>query len=303
MGDPRSDPQARTWLRGRWRRTHLALALVVLAGAGIGGGCAGSRASRFGLPDDPDHVRSGERGILHTVEKGQTLWRIARTYGVSLQTLAELNDIQDPALIRVGQALWIPGADRPLPVPATAASGGATSTATGAGAVTTRGRDGKQTSARSGAAGRKTPPAAPGKSKSDSRSKTDAEETVRTSKGRFLWPVKGVLYSRYGVREGVRHDGIDIAAPEGSPVMAADDGDVIFAGTQRGYGNLVLLQHADGLVTIYAHNQRNLVEAGRRVRRGERIATVGRTGRATGPHVHFEVRENRLPRNPLFFLP
>jgi murein DD-endopeptidase MepM/ murein hydrolase activator NlpD len=86
-------------------------------------------------------------------------------------------------------------------------------------------------------------------------------------------------------------------------VVAAADGTVLYAGEQPGYGAIVILEHEGGLVTLYAHNSRVLVREGARVRRGEAIARVGQTGRTTGPHLHFEVREGTRPRNPLLFLP
>jgi len=112
-----------------------------------------------------------------------------------------------------------------------------------------------------------------------------------------------VLYGRYGVRAGKRHDGIDIAAPEGTAVVAAAAGTVIFAGEQPGYGSILIVKHDGGLVTLYAHNSRLLVDEGARVKRGDAIARVGQTGRTTGPHLHFEVRDGTRPRNPLLFLP
>ena len=117
------------------------------------------------------------------------------------------------------------------------------------------------------------------------------------------WPLQGVLYSRFGPRGATRHDGIDISAPAGTPIEAAADGTVIYAGVQRGYGNIVILRHQGDLVTIYAHNQRNLVEEGQQVKAGEPVALVGATGRATGPHCHFEVRRGTTPHDPLDFLP
>jgi murein DD-endopeptidase MepM/ murein hydrolase activator NlpD len=111
-----------------------------------------------------------------------------------------------------------------------------------------------------------------------------------------------VLISGFGERERDKHEGIDLACPEGTPVHAADDGVVLFAGEKRGYGKLVLLAHDGDLVTVYAHNSENEVSQGDRVSRGEVIARVGRTGNATGPHVHFEVRVGARPHDPLGFL-
>lgn len=128
--------------------------------------------------------------------------------------------------------------------------------------------------------------------------------TVRKWEGAFIWPVEGVLTSRFGIRRGRRHDGIDIAAPEGTPIRAAADGQVLYAGNQQtGYGNLVILRHAGDMITVYAHNQRNLVAESDRVEQGQTIGLVGSTGRSTGPHLHFEIRKRTKPRNPLFFLP
>jgi len=118
----------------------------------------------------------------------------------------------------------------------------------------------------------------------------------------LAWPAPGVLISGFGERERDHHDGIDLACPEGTPVRAAEDGIVLFSGEQRGYGNLVLLAHDRDVVTVYAHNAKNLVSQGDKVSRGEQIARVGKTGNATGPHLHFEVRVGTQPRDPLGFL-
>jgi lipoprotein NlpD len=120
----------------------------------------------------------------------------------------------------------------------------------------------------------------------------------------FAWPVTaGMVSSPFGIRNGVMHDGIDIAANTGTAVRAADDGTVIFAGRLRGYGDVVILQHSGGYVTVYGHNERNLVRDGEKVVRGQEIAELGETGRATGPNLHFEVRFHGQPQNPLAFLP
>ena len=127
-------------------------------------------------------------------------------------------------------------------------------------------------------------------------------QAAAASRSALAWPVHGVLFSPFGSRARDRHDGIDLAAPEGTPVVAAESGTVLFAGKKRGYGNLILVGHDGDVVTVYAHNRENLVEVGQRVRRGALIARVGRTGNATGPHLHFEVRIAARPRNPMEFL-
>ena len=120
--------------------------------------------------------------------------------------------------------------------------------------------------------------------------------------GRLLWPVRGVIYSPFGPRGGEHHDGLDLAAPEGSPIVAAADGTVVFAGEQRGYGRIILVAHTGDMVTVYAHNRDNQVRTGDKVVRGQQLATVGRSGNASGPHLHFEVRAGTKPRDPLAML-
>lgn len=119
------------------------------------------------------------------------------------------------------------------------------------------------------------------------------------------WPVAAPrLSSRFGKRWGRDHEGIDMAAPTGTPVYAAAGGTVLYSGDRvRGYGNMVVLQHPDGLVTVYAHNSLLLVRTGDSVVVGQEIARVGDTGRSTAPHLHFEVRKGENPQDPMQFLP
>lgn len=119
------------------------------------------------------------------------------------------------------------------------------------------------------------------------------------------WPMtEGVLSSGYGERWGRPHKGIDIAAEEGTPVYAAADGEVVFADASKGgYGNLVILKHRAGWMTIYGHNSRILVDEGDHVRQGAAIAEVGSTGRSTGPHLHFEIRIDSEAVDPMIHLP
>jgi len=125
--------------------------------------------------------------------------------------------------------------------------------------------------------------------------------------GMFMLPVAGQQTSSFGVRmhpidhTEQLHNGMDIAAPTGTPVQAAAAGQVVFSGTQAGYGNVVVIQHAEGYTTLYAHNLENLVSVGTPVSQGQPIATVGSTGRSTGPHLHFEVRKDGKRLDPALF--
>lgn len=121
----------------------------------------------------------------------------------------------------------------------------------------------------------------------------------------YIWPAKGVITSGYGWRWGRMHRGIDIAAPVGTPILAASSGEVVVAGwNSGGFGNLVKVRHYDGSLTLYAHNSRILVREGQHVKQGQQIAEMGSTGRSTGPHLHFEVHPNgRGAVNPIAYLP
>jgi lipoprotein NlpD len=119
----------------------------------------------------------------------------------------------------------------------------------------------------------------------------------------FLWPVNGRINSGFGPRGSSFHDGVDIGAPEGTPIQAIDRGEVIYSDQLRGYGNIVIVRHTGNVVSVYAHNQVNLVREGQTVERGEVLARVGSTGRVTGPHLHFEIRRNNTAQDPLRFLP
>jgi murein DD-endopeptidase MepM/ murein hydrolase activator NlpD len=253
-------------------RAALAAAVVWLAA------CASPRpAQRPSLPGSgaqrplPIPLASSEYheepelvGVVHVVKRGETVYRIARAYGVAPADLLEENGIVDPTQVSVGTELFVPGASRVVDLAET----------TGA-------------------------PSAPGRPAPSG----EPERAATPGRARLGWPLKGVLYSRYGVRSGRRHDGIDLSAPEGTKIGAAAPGAVIYAGEQAGYGSIIILRHLGGLVTLYAHCSALLVEEGATVRAGQPIARVGQTGRTSGPHLHFEVREGTRPRNPLLFLP
>lgn len=122
------------------------------------------------------------------------------------------------------------------------------------------------------------------------------------------WPVRGWITSGFGPRRGIRaggtrfHQGIDIAAPIGTEVIASGDGRVTFAGYRGGYGRALVIDHGFGISTVYGHNSQILVQEGERVRRGMPIAAIGMTGRTSGPHLHYEVQVDGIPVDPLRYL-
>ena len=119
----------------------------------------------------------------------------------------------------------------------------------------------------------------------------------------FAWPLEGPVISTFGQRRSGWHGGVDIRAPVGTLVQAAAGGVVVTSGVEAAYGLVVKVEHTSGFVTVYAHNDVNLVEVGDRVDLGDVIALVGRTGRATTDHLHFEIRHEGRAYNPLYLLP
>jgi murein DD-endopeptidase MepM/ murein hydrolase activator NlpD len=120
---------------------------------------------------------------------------------------------------------------------------------------------------------------------------------------KFIWPISGRINSLFGPRGSSFHDGVDIGAPQGTPIRAIEEGEVLYSDRLRGYGNIVILRHGDGFVSVYAHNETNRVREGQQVARGETIARVGSTGRVTGPHLHFEIRRHNKAQDPLHYMP
>jgi murein DD-endopeptidase MepM/ murein hydrolase activator NlpD len=134
------------------------------------------------------------------------------------------------------------------------------------------------------------------------QSSAGSSGTGAPSASGFIWPVNGPVVSGFGMRWGRMHEGIDIAASSGTPVHAAAAGTVIHAGWLGGYGNLVVVDHGNGLSTAYAHASAILVAVGQHVAQGETVSLVGSTGNSTGPHLHFEVRVNGSAVDPLLYL-
>ncbi len=204
-----------------------------------------------------------QTGASHVVRPGENLYRISRYYGVDLRKVIRANRIRDVTNLSVGQEIFIPGASRKQP-------GHALVPAPGGHVPKTSG-------------GR--------------------ELALREADLHFAWPVSGDLSSGFGWRSGRRHEGIDICARRGTPVHVAEAGRVIYSGKLGGYGKVVIVKHAGRYSTVYAHNHKNRVRKGAFVEKGEVIAEVGRSGNASGSHVHFEVRRDRIAHDPLRYLP
>jgi murein DD-endopeptidase MepM/ murein hydrolase activator NlpD len=216
------------------------------------------------------------KGITHVVKRGETLFRISQAYQVKVSVLAEANRLKTSTPLKVGQRLLIPGAKavkkvepyRPL---------------------TIEERQALEQSLREEVTAPPSPePPRP-------RVKTDAE---------LLWPIVGPINSPFGPRWGKFHAGIDIGSPHYQEVVAAADGEVIYANDTKGaLGKGIVLQHGRGLRTVYAHLSIIIAAESDTVRQRQPIGGVGETGRASGPHLHFEVRKNGVPLNPEDYLP
>jgi murein DD-endopeptidase MepM/ murein hydrolase activator NlpD len=138
---------------------------------------------------------------------------------------------------------------------------------------------------------------------SASGSSTDSSGAEPAPSSGFIWPVSGPITSPFGMRWGTLHPGIDIGVPSGTPVHAAASGTVIWCGWMSGYGNLVMIDHHNGLATLYGHNTSVAVSCNQQVSQGQVVSYSGCTGFCTGPHVHFEVRLHGSPVDPLGYLP
>jgi murein DD-endopeptidase MepM/ murein hydrolase activator NlpD len=225
---------------------------------------------------DDSYLKIGQKlkipnmnGVVYTVQPGDTLSEICDIYGVSEERILKSNNIPNPQELQIGQDIFIPGLDVVSEV------------------------ENKWTS-------------------SDNSNKYERVALAyrgRGFPGDFIWPVNGPITSGFGWRihpifgTPEFHTGIDIGVPYGTPVRAADRGIVTYAGWEHGYGEIVTIDHGDGISTSYSHNSSIVVSVGQRVSQGQVIAYAGSTGWSTGPHVLFEVKVDGRYVNPLNYLP
>ncbi|MCB1495340.1 MAG: peptidoglycan DD-metalloendopeptidase family protein [Bauldia sp.] len=260
----------------------------------------------------PASAKSG--GVVHVVEPGQTLYSIAQAQGVRVEDIVALNGLSSQN-IRVGQRLQIPGAGGAVPMPQTASLTTAGDPPKPLGTLKVN-ADGTPKPAQAAPtvrvvstdknAGVPDLPAVPAKAvvPTDKTAALDPADPASANGTTFRWPVRGRIISGYGSKaNGERNDGINLAVPEGTSIKAAEAGTVIYAGNElAGYGNLILVRHADGWVSAYAHNSEIDVKRGDNVQRGQTIAKAGMTGSVSSPQVHFELRKGAKPVNPMDYL-
>ena len=235
---------------------------------------------------------------VHVVNHGDTLLSIARHNHVSVPQLARANNLDPSAKLSIGMKLVVPGSKTAAAIPpsaAPAAVAAAQPAAIAAQPVTRVAAVDNQQKARLAQA-------APNADEPAIESPVKAEATGALPT--FRWPVRGKVIAAYGAKtNGKANDGINLAVPEGTPVKAADDGVVAYSGNElKGYGNLVLIRHANGYVTAYAHASELLVKRGDTIKRGQVIAKSGQSGEVQSPQLHFEIRKGSSPVDPLQFL-
>ncbi|MDR3106562.1 MAG: peptidoglycan DD-metalloendopeptidase family protein [Yokenella regensburgei] len=238
---------------GRLNNIHFSLILCLLAGLMLAG-CSSNKSGSSG----------GSSGPTYTVKRGDTLYRISRTTGTSVQDLARLNGISPPYTIEVGQRLKING------------SSGSTK---------------KTGSSKSTQTAKVTPSAA-----------VPQSSWPPVGQRCWRWPTSGKVVLPYSTADG-GNKGIDIAGQRGQPIYAAGAGKVVYVGNQlRGYGNLIMIKHSEDYITAYAHNDKMMVNNGQSVKIGQQIATMGSSD-ASGVQLHFQIRYRATAIDPLRYLP
>jgi murein DD-endopeptidase MepM/ murein hydrolase activator NlpD len=225
---------------------------------------------------------------VHVVAPGETLTKIAHQYGKSVAEIAKANNILPYSKVSIGDRIIVPGArisSAKPEVDQAAAPSKPASNKVAAGTVPAQ------------SASMVTPTV------ETPSTDTSVKAAVEASPG-FRWPVRGRIIAGFGPKpNGQQNDGIDVAVPENTPVKAAEDGVVAYAGNElKGYGNLVLVRHPNGYVTAYAHAKELLVKRGDQIRRGDVIAKSGQSGNVDAPQLHFEVRKGSAPVDPMQFL-
>jgi murein DD-endopeptidase MepM/ murein hydrolase activator NlpD len=266
----------------------------------------------------------------HVVKSQDTLYAIARSYDIDMDSLMQANNLHDPSALRAGEKLRMPskvntqkddGNYREKPVVVTQSEevqkaapygvrSGELNSVSSRPSVPTHISSKplvshKAKTKKTSASFSQARPVPSLKSRNHGVStQSKARSAASSQKVNFYWPVRGKVISRFGPKSGgLYNDGINIRASEGTPIKAAADGKVVYAGNElKGYGNLLLVKHDNGFLTAYAHTQRNAVAKGDHVSRGQVIGYVGKTGHVKNAQLHFSIRQGRKAFDPEKFL-
>ncbi|MDR1885865.1 MAG: LysM peptidoglycan-binding domain-containing M23 family metallopeptidase [Synergistaceae bacterium] len=273
------------------------------------------------VPETLDHVRKLKNEDLarrkradpvrlteYTIKNGDTLWSVANTFDLDVNSLFGCNKLSDADILKVGAVIRVPNQDG---IFVTVKSGQTVESLAKEYGIFVEAILSANEMTKEGALAKGGEIFLPGAKVSVFVETAGSRSAVRNVKDKvtarrgFGWPVVGKISSPYGWRrDPVRggrdfHTGLDIRAPRGRPIVASAAGKVVHSGWMGGYGRTIVISHPGGMTTLYGHTSKLLVNVGANVKRGQRIALVGSTGRSTGNHVHFEIRQNGSPMNPL----
>ncbi len=215
------------------------------------------------------------KGVFHKIKPGETLHQLSVSYGVSLEDILEINDLDPNDIVFVGDEIFIPTASKII------------------NKIIVKEKKKKRFKTEKKSI------------KKRKRAKKRLKRKILLPKiyvNSLLWPVDGVIVSKFGKYGSFHNDGIDIAIIRNTPIKAVLSGEVIYSGFQKGYGNIVIIQHKDKIITIYAHNEKNLVKSGEKVKKNQKIALVGNSGNTERTKLHFEIRKGVKSVNPIYYL-
>jgi len=258
-----------------------------------------------GLPETTQTAKPSI--ITYTIVKGDTLWTISKRYDVKMSSIISTNQLKEISRLSVGQKLKIPITNMDI---AKAEGYSKNEEVQEVIYYVKKGENlwsiSREYNVKIEAIIAANNITNASKISTGQQLRIPNASGARSNIGNFIWPVRGRVTSPFGARvlngRTEFHTGIDIGAPTGTNIVAAESGLVSYTGYMRGYGNIVIIRHNGGYSTVYAHNSVNLVKKGQSVKKGNIIGKVGKTGNATGPHLHFEVRSIGKPCNPLPYL-
>lgn len=236
------------------------------------------------------------KGVYHTVQRGQTLYRIGHVYRVDINQLARINRLTDRSQLEVGQRLFIPGAKSVKYVPPM-------SVARSKKSVKLPNRKSKKPVVSQTTRPAKTTKSSKSASLAVPRPVKPIAKAV-AKKGIFVWPIRGTVIKKFGQNGKQANKGIELSAQTGSAIVAAAAGKVTYSGDGiKGFGNLIILKHDNSYFTVYGFNQANLVKSGSFVSQGQKIALAGKPPSGGKPRLHFEIRRGKEAVNPVPLLP